>query len=262
MKRAFSLFLPLIVAALFLGLWEGAVTAFAIKPFVLPAPSAIGLALWRDAGSLGLSALVTLRITVIAFALALVMGVGLAVLFAQSRLIARSLYPYAVALQVTPVVAIAPLILIWVGLEHAQRALLILATIVAFFPILSNTTLGLKSADPNLVALFDLYGAGRWQKLWRLQLPSALPFILAGAKVAGGLALIGTVVAEFVAGSGTSAGLAWRIIEAGNRLQVPKMFAALFVLSALGLAIFAVLSWIEWLALRGWHESTLDRREG
>ena len=171
--------------------------------------------------------------------------------------IERALYPYAVVLQVTPVVAIAPLILIWVGFEHINTALVLIAALVAFFPILSNTTLGLKSADFNLVDLMRLYGASRWQILWRLRLPTALPYLLGAMKIAGGLALIGAVVAEFVAGSGTATGLAWRIVEAGNRLEIATMFAALLLLALLGIAIFAALSLLEWALLRRWHESAL-----
>ncbi|HSZ75188.1 MAG TPA: ABC transporter permease subunit, partial [Rhizomicrobium sp.] len=180
-------------------------------------------------------------------------------LFSQSRIIETALYPYAVILQVTPVVAIAPLILIWVGFDHIDVALLILAFIVAFFPILSNATLGLKSVDHNLIDLFRLYGASRWQIMWKLQFPTALPYLLGAMKVSGGLALIGAVVAEFVAGSGTATGLAWRIVEAGNRLQIAKMFAALALLSVLGIAIFFALSALEWALLHRWHESALKK---
>jgi NitT/TauT family transport system permease protein len=202
---------------------------------------------------------VTLRITWIAYALALLSGIGLAIVFSQSQIVQMALFPYAVVLQVTPVVAIAPLILIWVGFERIDVALVIVAWIVAFFPILSNTTLGLRSADSNLVDLFRLYGASRWQRLWRLQLPTALPLLLSAMKVSGGLALIGAVVAEFVAGSGTATGLAWRIVEAGNRLEIAKMFAALGLLSALGILNFYALSALEYALLHRWHESALKR---
>lgn len=259
-QRLREVILPLLVGAAFIGGWESIIYANDIPPFVLPAPSAIFEALIENWGTLLASAWATLRITLTAFLLALIGGVGLAVLFTQSRLLELALFPYAVILQVTPVVAIAPLILIWVGLERIETALLILAWIVAFFPILSNTTLGLKSTDPNLRELFKLYGASRWQLLTRLQLPNALPYILAGMKISGGLALIGAVVAEFVAGSGTATGLAWRIVEAGNRLQIPKMFAALLLLSMLGVGIFFLLSWLEHILLRRWHESAIGQK--
>jgi NitT/TauT family transport system permease protein len=251
--------LPLLVGFLFLGAWEWAVRAQGLPEFILPAPSRIGEALVTNAGSLFFSAWVTLKVTLAAFLLATLSGVGLAVLFSQSRVVETAFFPYAVILQVTPVVAIAPLILIWVGLDNVELALLILAWIVAFFPILSNSVLGLRSVDHNLRDLFRLYGASRWQTLTGLQLPAALPHILSGMKVSGGLALIGAVVAEFVAGSGASTGLAWRIIEAGNRLQIPKMFAALVLLSLLGIAIFFALSLLEYALLRRWHESAVKR---
>jgi len=231
-QRLADFALPALVAIGVLGFWEWAVAAFEVSKFVLPAPSAIAMALQENAASLMASAWVTLRITLQAFLIALALGVVLAVVFSQSRLIERALYPYAITLQVTPIVAIAPLILIWVGLDNAEQAVLILAIIVAFFPILANTTLGLKSVDRQLQELFDLYGATRWQRLVRLQLPAALPFLLAGMKVSGGLALIGAVVAEFAAGSGTSTGLAWR--KAVN-LETNTMFAALLSLAVLGI---------------------------
>lgn len=260
MTRAFNIALPLLLGAALLGLWEWIVAVKEIPPYVLPAPSAIAAAFTGNFSSLMASLLATLSITLQAFLAALIAGVTVAILFGQSRLVERALYPYAVILQVTPVVAIAPLVLIWVGFDHINTALVLIASLVAFFPILSNTTLGLKSADRNLLELMQLYGASRWQILWRLQMPTALPYLLGACRIAGGLALIGAVVAEFVAGSGTATGLAWRIIEAGNRLQIATMFAALGLLALLGVAIFASLSAVEYWLLRRWHESALQRQ--
>ena len=257
--RALRMLLPALLGIAVLGLWEALVAAYQIPRFVLPPPSAIWQALIDDFPSLMASLWTTLRITLLAFLLALVSGVALAIAFSQSRVVEMMLYPYAVILQVTPVVAIAPLIIIWVGFERINLALLILAWIVAFFPILSSTTLGLRSVDHNLVDLFRLYGATPWQILTRLRLPSALPYLLNGMKTSGGLALIGTVVAEYGAGSGTATGLAWRIVEAGNRLQIARMFAALFLLAFLGVAIFFVLALLEYWLLRKWHESALRK---
>jgi NitT/TauT family transport system permease protein len=254
-SRLLRMLLPIALGIAVLLLWEGLVAAYRIPRFVLPAPSAIWAALLDDLPSLMASLWTTFRITLLAFALAVFSGVALAVLFSQSRMVEMALYPYAVILQVTPVVAIAPLIIIWVGFERINLALLILAWIVAFFPILSGTTLGLRSADHNLIDLFRLHGASNWQILTRLRLPSALPYLLNGMKTSGGLALIGTVVAEYGAGSGTATGLAWRIVEAGNRLQIARMFAALFLLAALGVTIFFALTLLEYWALRKWHES-------
>jgi NitT/TauT family transport system permease protein len=232
---------------------------FIVPVFGLPAPSAIWTALVENFASLMASLWTTLRVTLEAFALAVLGGVALAILFSQSRAIENALYPYAVILQVTPVVAITPLILIWVGYDRIDLVLVIIAFIVAFFPILSNTTLGLKSADHNLIDLFRLYGASRWQILLRLQLPTALPHLLGAMKISGGLALIGAVVAEFVAGSGAATGLAWRIVEAGHNLEIAKMFAALALLAGLGIAIFSVLSVFEWSLLHRWHESAVKK---
>jgi NitT/TauT family transport system permease protein len=260
MTRVLNILWPLLLGLAVLALWEGIVAARHIPPYVLPAPSAIAQALMDNFPSLMGSLWSTLTVTVEGFLAALITGVALAVAFSQSRAIERTLYPYAVVMQVTPVVAIAPLILIWVGFEHINAALVLIAALVAFFPILSNTTLGLKSADFNLVDLMRLYGATRWQILWRLRLPSALPYLLGAMKIAGGLALIGAVVAEFVAGSGTATGLAWRIVEAGNRLEIATMFAALALLALLGVALFAGFSLLEWALLHRWHESALRRQ--
>jgi NitT/TauT family transport system permease protein len=247
--------LPLLVGGVPLGFWEAYVAISGIAKFVLPAPSAIGLALWDDAAALADASWVTLRITAFAFFWAMVSGIGMAILFTRSRAVEMALYPYVVTLQVTPVVAIAPLILIWVGFENVETAMVIIAWIVAFFPVLTNSVQGLRSVDAQLHDLLTLSRANGWQRLIYLELPAALPSILTGAKISGGLALIGAVVAEFVAGSGASTGLAWRILEAGNRLEVASMFAALFLLSVLGVALFYALSLLEWLALRRWHES-------
>jgi NitT/TauT family transport system permease protein len=259
MTRTLRYSLPLGVGVAVLVLWELLVRAYGVPQFVLPGPSAIVSALTADFPSLVASLWTTLRITLLAFLLAAVSGVALAVLFSHSRTVEMALYPYAVVLQVTPVVAIAPLIIIWVGFERINVALLILAWIVAFFPILASTTLGLRSTDHNLIDLFRLHGASNGQVLWRLKLPSALPYMLSGMKTSGGLALIGTVVAEYGAGSGTATGLAWRIIEAGNRLQIPRMFAALILLALLGITIFYALALVEHLVLRRWHESAVSK---
>jgi NitT/TauT family transport system permease protein len=202
---------------------------------------------------------VGIRITLAALAAAVSVGVLLAVAFTQSRWAELSFFPYAVVLQVTPIVAIAPLIVIWTG-NNIPLSLLICAWIVAFFPTLSNTILGLNSVDHNLLNLFQMYGASRWQTLRHLRLPAALPYFLGGLKISGGLALIGAVVAEFVAGTGGSAsGLAYRILESGYQLKIPRMFAALIMISLSGIGIFLITSWISNRLLRSWHESAVRR---
>jgi len=250
--------LPLLVGVAALGLWEAAVRLFGVPVFILPAPSAIASALVEHRAILLSGLWTTTLLTLGAFALAVVGGVALAFAFASHRLVEMSLFPYAVVLQVTPVIAIAPLIVIWVGTDNPQTAILILAFIVAFFPILSTTTVGLRSADRSLVELFKLYGASAWQTFIHLRLPSALPYLLAGMKVSGGLSLIAVVTAEFVAGSGGSDGLAWRIMEASFRLEIAKMFAALVLLAALGIAIYGALSLLERRLLARWHEAGHD----
>lgn len=252
--------MPLLIGALSLGAWEWAVRVNEVPHYILPAPSVIWATLLRDWPSLSVSLWITLQITFAALAVAAALGLAFAILFAQSKWVELSLFPYAVVLQVTPIVAIAPLIIIWV--DDIRLALLICAWIVAFFPILSNTTLGLNSVDHNLVDLFRLYRASRFQALLFLRLPAAMPYFLSGLRISGGLALIGAIVAEFVAGTGGRAsGLAYRILEAGYQLQIPRMFAALFLICLTGIAIFLALGLLQHLALRSWHESAI-RREG
>ncbi len=250
--------LPLLVVIVTILVWDRIVTVNELPHYILPGPGLVVEALFEDWEMLSDSLLVTLRITLGALAIAVIGGVGLAVLFTQSRWVEMSFFPYAVILQVTPVVSIAPLIFIYV--ENRMAGLLICAWIVAFFPILSNTTLGLNSADHNLRDLFKVYGATRWQKLRFLQLPSALPYFLGGLRIAGGLSLIGAVVAEYVAGTGGNAsGLAFRILEASYRLNIPRMFAALLLIALTGVIIFAILSLVSHLLLRKWHESAIRR---
>jgi NitT/TauT family transport system permease protein len=259
-ERLWRIVAPLLIGALFLALWEALVRLRGIPPYILPTPSAVALSLWTDGPSLLGSLLVTLRITLAALAAAALIGGAIALLFSRSRLLELSLFPYAVILQVTPIVAIAPLIIIWV--QQPFLALLVCAWIVAFFPIVSNTTVGLNSADRNLLDLFRLYGASAGQTLLYLRLPTALPYFLAGLRISGGLALIGAVVAEFVAGTGgTETGLAFRILEAGYRLAIPRLFAALFLLSLTGIVIYLLLDWLSQRVLRHWHESAADTQQ-
>jgi NitT/TauT family transport system permease protein len=249
--------LPVLVLAFGILVWDLAVRLFAISPFALPGPGTVFATIIADWGLLSQSLLVTLSIALEGFALAAVGGGALAVLFNQSRLVEYSLYPYAVVLQVTPVVAIAPLLLIYLP---QPAAVLFCAWLVAFFPVLSNTTLGLNSVDHNLADLFRLYGASRLQVLRRLKLPTALPHILGGLRIAGGLSLIGAVVAEIAAGAaGAGSGLAYRIFESGYRLNIPRMYAALLLLSVAGIAIYFALSLLSYLVLRRWHESAARR---
>jgi NitT/TauT family transport system permease protein len=255
--RVLRIGLPIMTLAAIVVAWDLVVRFFSIPPYVLPGPVLVLSTLFADRDLLWHSLLVTLTITVEGFALAAIGGIVLAIAFNQWRLVEYSFYPYAVILQVTPVVAVAPLLLIYLP---QPLAVLACAWIVAFFPVLANTTLGLNSVDHNLIALFELYKASRWQTLCQLKLPAALPQMLAGLRIAGGLALIGAVVAEIAAGSaGAGSGLAYRIAESGYRLNIPRMFAALLLLSLAGVAIFFALSLLSHLALRRWHESAIKR---
>lgn len=243
--------------AFFLITWELLVHMLDVSKFILPAPSMIAVSLYENFGYLMHSLLYTAAITMFAFVAAVVSGILGGLLLTQHKDIERMLWPYAIALQVTPMVAIAPLVIIWVGLDRVWLGLMILAWLVAFFPMLANTVTGMKSADRGLQDVMTLYQATRWQRFRHLQLPTALPFILTGARISSSLAVIGGVVAEFVAGSGASTGLAWVIVESGSLLDVPRMFAALFVLSAFGLTIWYLTSVVQSKLLSKWHESEM-----
>lgn len=236
---------PLLLTVLLLAAWEAACRLLHVPPWFLPPPSAVVLALVDRAPILAASAAATFWMALQALVVALVLGGGLALVISLSRPAERAVRPLAVALQVTPVVAIAPLVMIWAGLDHADRAVVALAATVAFFPLFSGVLIGLKSADPDLERLFDLYGATPVQRLLRLRLPAALPHALEGLRVAAGLAVIGAVVAEFVSGSGATQGLAWRLLEAGNRLRTADMLAALACLMAMGLMLNAGVGLLE-----------------
>lgn len=250
---------PFIVGVVVLLIWDLAVRIFNLPPYLLPGPLLVLQTLIQEWGDLFSALLTTVKITLVAFLAAVVSGLLIAILFAQSKWIERSFFPYAVVLQTTPIVAIAPLIIIWLR-NSTFAALVICAWIVALFPIISNTTLGLNSADHNLLNLFQLYKSSRWQTLLYLRLPSALPYFLGALRISGGLALIGAVVAEFVAGTGgQQSGIAYEILMSSYNLQIPRMFAALLMTTVLGVIIFVVLTIISDLLLRNWHESAVKR---
>lgn len=249
---------PSIVALILLALWQGVVTGFKLPPYLVPSPILMLQTLVTDWQTLGLSLLFTLKITLFSFLTAVVVGVLVSFLFVQSRLVETALFPYAVLLQVTPIVAVAPLIIIWV--KNPTASLVICATLVALFPIISNTTLGLRSIDPDLQSYFAMNRATRLQTLFRLRVPSALPYFFGGLRISSGLALIGAVVAEFVAGTGgNSTGLAYQILFAGYQLNIPRMFAALLLISLTGVGLFVLMAWLSKLALGSWHASELSR---
>jgi len=248
-RRLLDILAPVALIGLLLAVWEIACRALAVPAYFLPSPSAVAAAAIADAPALLMSAGVTLSMALLALAVVSVLGTTFALAVASSPTLERAARPLAVTIQVTPIIAIAPLAMIWAGLDHPERAIIGLAAVVAFFPVFSGALTGLKSADPDLERLFDLYGASRMQRLFRLRLPSAVPFMLEGHKVAAGQAVIGAVVAEFVGRSGAAQGLAWRILEAGNRLQTARMFAALLALALMGAALYGVMTLIERRAL-------------
>ncbi|MGK7903986.1 MAG: ABC transporter permease [Hormoscilla sp.] len=260
-KKLFSLdvIAPVVVGIIALLIWEIGVRVSGIPYYLLPSPSLVLQTLISDWNELFASLLITLKITLVAFIVAAISGLAIAILFAQSKWIERSFFPYAVILQTMPIVAIAPLIIIWLR-DNTFAALVLCAWIVAFFPIVSNTTLGLNTVDSNLSDLFKLYKASRWQTLLYLRLPSALPYFLAGLRISGGLSLIGAVVAEFVAGTGGArSGLAYQILNASYNLQIPRMFAALLLITMLGVIIFVLLMFLSDFLLRNWHESAIAK---
>ena len=249
---------PLVVGVLFLAGWEACCRVFAIPSYLVPSPSVIATTFVANAPSLLHALWITLRVTLSALALAVGIGTAIAFLFVQSPIIERSFFPYAVILQVTPIVAIAPLIIILV--KNTQGALIICATIIAIFPIISNTTIGLRSVDAGHQDLFAINRASRLQNLIYLRIPSALPYFFAGLRISSGLALIGAVVAEFVAGTGgRNTGLAYEILQAGYQLEIPRMFAALFLITLAGIALFLVMVALSKLALGTWHDSVVER---
>ncbi|MEM6503240.1 MAG: ABC transporter permease [Cyanobacteria bacterium P01_C01_bin.89] len=249
---------PFAVGIVFILGWDLLVRIAGLPPYLLPGPLLVIQTLIENWGDLFSSLTVTFQITIVAFLTAAGSGLAIAILFTINKWIERSLFPYAVVLQTTPLVAIAPLIIIWLK-ENTFGALVLCAWIAAFFPILSNTTLGLNSVDRNLNNLFTLYNASPWQRLIYLRLPSALPYFLGGLRISGGLSLIGAVVAEFVAGTGGSkSGIAYQILIASYNLQIPRMFAALLLVTGLGIVIFAVLSLISDALLKDWHESAVN----
>ncbi|WP_290871534.1 ABC transporter permease [Aquabacterium sp.] len=250
--------LPLLVAIALLGLWQGWTVAAQVPVYLVPSPWDIAKTLVTDWALLSGALWVTVKITLLAFLTSVVLGALVAFAFVQSRWIESAFFPYAVLLQVTPVVAIAPLIIIWV--KDPTTSLVVCATLVALFPIISNTTVGLRSINPGLASYFQLQRATRWQTLVRLRIPSALPYFFAGLRISGGLALIGAVVAEFVAGTGgTGTGLAYQILQSGYQLNIPRLFAALVLISLTGVAVFAALAALSNWALGGWHESEMNR---
>ena len=256
-ERFLRIACPAAVGLMFLAIWEIGVMSAEMPEYILPGPIRIAQALWENGPELLGSLMMTLKVTLLGFGLSVVLGVLISLLFVQSKWLEISLFPYAVIMQVTPIVAIAPLLIIWV--DDTTTALTICATIIAIFPMISNTTLGLRSVNPNLMSLFQMYQASRMQTLLRLRIPSALPYFFGGLRISSGLALVGAVVAEFIAGTGgTKAGLAYTILQSSYSLKIPRLFAALVLITLTGIAMFALMVWLSKITLKNWHESALE----
>ncbi len=256
-ERVRRLLYPALVAVALLSIWQALVVGFELPPYLVPSPAQVAKTLVSDRLVLGMALFTTVKVTVLAFLVAVVVGVLISFAFVQSRSVETALFPYAVLLQVTPVVAVAPLIIVWV--KDPTASMVLCAALVALFPVIANTTLGLRSVDPDLQSYFRLNHATRTQTLLRLRIPSALPYFFAGLRISSGLALIGAVVAEFVAGTGgASAGLAYQIMQSGFRLDIARMFAALLLISVTGMALFALMTWASRAALGSWHSSEIS----
>jgi NitT/TauT family transport system permease protein len=252
-KRSVAIMAPTLFVGLLLAIWEGACRGLDVPLYFLPPPSAIAVALVKNAPLLFTSAGRTLATALTAFVIVNVLANLAALGAAANPIVEASFRPLAIALQVTPIMALAPLFQVWAGVDHPQGAVVALAAVVAFFPIYSGALAGLSSADPELERLFDLYAAGAWQRLIRLRIPSSVPHVLQGQKIALGLALVGAVIAELSAGSGGAEGLAWRIQEASHRLQMAKSFAALVALALMAAALNIAFQALERAALSWWR---------
>jgi NitT/TauT family transport system permease protein len=252
-RRALLILAPIVFVAVLLGAWQAACVLLNVPSYFLPTPTAIAGALVTNAGSLFASAWTTLSTALAAFAIVGVIA-NLAALGASTgAVIEAGFRPLAVMLQVTPIMALAPLFTVWAGVENPGRAVIALACVAAFFPIYSGALAGLRSADPELERLFDLYGATRWQRMTRLRIPSAIPLAMEGYKVGLGLALVGAVVGEMMAGGGGSEGLAWRILEASHRMEMDRSFAAVAALGLIAGALHVGYQLAERRALAWWR---------
>jgi NitT/TauT family transport system permease protein len=249
---------PLVALALLLALWEALARALDIPSYLLPPPTDVIRAGHHDAARLLAAALTTGQAALAGFCLSGALGVLAAVALASSRLLEKALYPYTVFLQTVPIVAIAPLLAVWFG--PGMRAVTVSAFIVSVFPVVANTLTGLRSVEPPLRDLFRLYGARRFVTLRKLELPSALPSIVTGLRIAAGLAVIGTIVGEFVAGfSEGAAGLGILVLSSYRQLRTDLLFAAVLSASGLGLALFGAVDLAGRRLLRRWHPSEINR---
>lgn len=245
---------PLIALVVGLSVWQAVVVLLKIPRILLPPPTAVATAAWQNAQSLVTATGVTAAAALTGFALSLVMGTIVAMLFSQSRWIRNSLFPYAIFLQTVPIVAIAPLVVIWLGEGFA--AVVVIAWIVSLFPIITNGTAGMLRVPTTQRELFQLCKATRWQTLRQLQLPAALPNLVTGARIASGLSVLGAIVGEYFAGAGADrAGLGYLIFAAKDQFALDTLFAAVLLCTLLGVAMFTLVGWIGQRGLLGWMDS-------
>jgi NitT/TauT family transport system permease protein len=258
LRVAYDAVPPVGAFIVFLALWQLVVTSLQVPRYLLPTPTDIAVSATEHASDLLVALTSTFVSAVLGFGLSIVVGMLAALVMSQNKLLERSLYPYAILLQTIPIVAIAPLIVIWVG--AGAPAVVIISFLISLFPIITNTTAGLTSTDHNLMSMFDLYNANFWQRMIKLKLPFALPYVMTGLRISSGLAVIGAIVGEFIAGiGGLRGGLGYVIISAANRLDMPYLFASALTSSLLGIIIFIGISLISARFLRHWHESAVRR---
>lgn len=250
---------PLVLFAVVASIWQWCVVAYAVKPYLLPSPLAVGRALMHDAPLLGSAVAYTGSAALLGFGASLVIGTAIAFAFSQSRILRSSGYPYFIFLQTVPIVAIAPLIVRWCG--NGFHSVVLVAGILSLFPILSNATQGLLEIDPDLLDLFRLNNASRWQMLTRLRFPSAVPSICAGARTASGLAVVGAIVGEFFVGYGSKRfGLGYLINSTNDQLQIDRLFAAVLTSTLFGIAIFSLVNLASATILRRWYDGPVEHR--
>jgi len=255
-KLNLKYFGPILALAIFLSLWQFIPALLDIKPFILPKPTDVVAAAVEDWHLLWPATQITIFESVIGFVLSAIVGIGISVLLASSRVLEISLYPYAVILQTIPIVAIAPIIVIWFG--SGFNSIVIISFLIGFFPIVSNTLMGLNSVDKNMSDLFKLYNANKWQTMFKLRIPAAMPFILSGLKISCTLAIIGSITGEYIAGiGGGKGGLGYAITVAAVQLKTPYLFACAITGALFGIVFYLLVSMVSRLILKSWHESAM-----
>lgn len=254
LRRVVVVLPPVAVIAAMVLLWWGAVEAFEIPAYLLPAPGAVLEAVWNERERLAWGMLATTIGACGGFAIAAVAGVAVGSVLGLSRFLERGFYPLTLLLQMVPLVALAPILVVWLG--YGQPAVIASAAIVALFPVIANTLGGMRSVDRDLEELFDLHHAGSVSRWWRLRLPASLPSIVTGLRIAAGLAVIGAIVGEFVSAyTGDRAPLGMVIVSAMREYRTDLMFGSIGLAAIVGFVLFGIVNLGGWLLLRRWHAS-------